>query len=410
MKRLHLLVFCIFITIYSIAQPESEWRGPGRSGIYPESDLLKVWPENGPAMIWFTDSLPDGYSAVAVTPDKVYLTGIVDSLDALIALDINGKKLWQTSYGRAWDASYQPSRSTPTVDNNKVYVSSGKGDIACIDGDKGNIIWSVKASEKFGGTLGRWGLAESLLIDGEKVFFTTGGDLTTMLAFNKNNGELIWKSESLKDNPSYTSPVLIEKDGKKQIVNVTENFIFAVEPANGKIAWKFDFGSYKKERNNNTNTPIYFKGELFVTSGYDHKSVKLKLADDLSSVSLLWVDTVLDVHHGGVVKIGNYLYGSNWEHNRMGRWVCLDWNTGKVQYETEWINKGSIIAADGMLYCFEEKTGNMAMIKANPEEFKIISSFKVPKGKGPYWAHPVIKDGVLYVRHGGAVMAYDIKE
>ena len=148
---------------------------------------------------------------------------------------------------------------------------------------------------------------------------------------------------------------------------------------------------------------------MYITSGYNHRSVKLKLADDLSTASLIWVDSVLDTHHGGVVKVGDYIYGSNWVHNRMGNWVCLDWKTGKVQYETEWKNKGSIIAADGMLYCYEEKDGFIALVEANPKEFKIISQFQVPKGQGSCWAHPVINDGILYLRRGKAVMAFNIK-
>jgi outer membrane protein assembly factor BamB len=109
-----------------------------------------------------------------------------------------------------------------------------------------------------------------------------------------------------------------------------------------------------------------------------------------------------------VVKVGDYIYGANWENNRMGNWVCLDWKTGKVMWEEEWNNKGSIISADGMLYCYEEKKGNLALVKANPDKVEMISSFKIPLGKGPHWGHPAISDGRLYVRHGEALMVYDI--
>jgi len=409
-KLLTILSAFLFLTSGLFAQDFSEWRGKGRTGVYNESGLLKQWPENGPKMLWFNDSIPDGYSSVAFANNTVYLTGIMDTMDVLIALDKNGKELWRTPYGLAWDASYQNSRATPTVEKNRIYLSSGKGDVACIDAKNGKLVWKYEASKIHKGAFGRFGLSESVLIDEKNVFFTPGGNQTTMIALNKKTGKLSWKSESLKDNPSYCSPLMIEKGGKKLIVNVIENYVFGIQPKDGKILWKFDFGQYKKQRNNNTNTPVYHQGELFVTSGYNHSSVKLKLADDLNKISLLWVDTILDIHHGGVVKVGDYLYGANWEHNRMGRWVCLDWKTSKMQYETEWRNKGSIIAADGMLYCFEEKTGYMALVKADPKEFKIISSFKIPKGTGPYWAHPVINNGVLYIRHGKAVMAFDIKE
>lgn len=412
MKKLLFFTTTLFaLSLQNVAQNFSQWRGIDRTGVYSEEkNLLKEWPEKGPDLLWFHDSIPNGYSSVSIANNTIYLTGLVDTMDVVLALDMNGKELWQTAFGRAWDGSYQNSRGTPTIKKNKIYVSSGRGDIACLNAKNGKIIWSVRASEEYGGTFGRWGLAESLLIDENKVIFTPGGNQTTMIALDKKTGKLVWKSESLKDCPSYTSPLMVHKDGKKIIVNVTQKYIIGVQPKNGKILWKFDFGQYAERRNNQINTPLYHDGGLYVTSGYNHASVKLNLADDLSSVTLGWVDSVLDIHHGGAVKVGDYIYGSNWEHNRMGKWVCLDWNTGKVIYETEWKNKGSIISADGMLYCSEEKTGYIALVKMNPNEFKVISSFKIPKGTGPYWAHPVINKGVLYVRHGTALMAYDIKK
>jgi len=135
-----------------------------------------------------------------------------------------------------------------------------------------------------------------------------------------------------------------------------------------------------------------------------------KLAEDASAVSLAWIDTVLDCHHGGVVLVDDYIYGSNWINNGTGNWCCIDWKTGKKMYEEFWNSKGSIVAADGMLYIYDEKKGNVGLVKANPQKFELASSFKVTQGKGPHWAHPVINKGVLYVRHGEFVMAYEIKK
>jgi outer membrane protein assembly factor BamB len=284
--------------------------------------------------------------------------------------------------------------------------------LACVDAFSGKIIWQWQAGQEFGLAPGRWGFAESLVADENNVYFTTGGNVTNTVALNKKNGNMVWKSESLNDIASYTSPLLINYQNKRIIVSVTQKYIFAFEPNSGEILWKFDFGSYaggESKRNNHTNTPVYDNGFLYLSSGYDHSGVKLKLAADLKSVSLQWADTILDTHHGGNVKVGNYIYGSTWTHNSMGKWACINWETGKLMYHTEWINKGSVISANGMLYCTEEKTGNMALVKADPNEFKIISSFKIPKGTGPFWAHPVIHNGVLYIRHGKALMAYKIK-
>jgi outer membrane protein assembly factor BamB len=408
--KTNLFLLLLFLSSISYSQEIVDWRGPNRTGVYNETDLLDVWPKNGPELIWSTKNIYDGYSSVTVANNSIYLTGINDSFDVLIALDMSGKIKWQTPYGRAWNGSYNESRCTPTFENNKIYVSSGLGDLACIDANTGEIIWSVKASDELGGTFGRWGISESLLIVDNKLIYTPGGNQTTIVAYNKLTGELIWKSESINDDPSYVSPLLISRNGKKIITTVTNNYIIGVLPETGKILWQFDFGAQKAPdaRNNQTNTPLYSDGQLFVTSGYNHYGVMLNLSEDAESVSLAWVDSTLDVHHGGVVLVDGHIYGANWHHNRMGSWVCLDWNTGKVKYNEEWLNKGSIISADGKLYCYEEKSGNIALVKANPKEFKVISSFKVPFGKGPHWSHPVIKNGVLYIRHMDALMAYSI--
>lgn len=411
MKNLFLLLtVSLLLQSTSFSQVISEWRGIGRTGVYNETGLLKEWPKDGPPLLWSVSNLPVGNSSVAIAHNMIFTTGLEGEMDAIVAMDMKGNIVWQKPFGRAWTQSYPESRATPTIYGDYLYISSGKGDLACFKAVSGDLVWERKISEEYGGTYGRWGLAESLIVLDGKVFFTPGGKETTMVALDKLTGKTIWKSKSLKDNPSYTSPLLVEYGGRKTIVNVTENYIIGVNPDNGDIIWNFEFGSYATGRNNNINTPLFSDGYIYVTSGYDHKCVMLKLSDDASSVSLVWVDDVLDVHHGGAVKVGNYIYGSNWIRNSMGNWVCLNWETGKAMYEKKWENKGSIISADGMLYCYEEKSGNIALVEATPEDFRIVSTFQIDAKRGPYWAHPVIKDGILYVRHRESIWAYNIKK
>jgi len=136
----------------------------------------------------------------------------------------------------------------------------------------------------------------------------------------------------------------------------------------------------------------------------------LELSADGTSVTKKWSNPTLDCHHGGVVLVDGYLYGSSFKGIPRGDWVCLDWNTGKVMYEATWNgNKGSIIYADDMLYCYDENTGDVALVKASANAFEIVSSFRITKGSGKHWAHLAISDGQLYIRHGDALMAYDIK-
>jgi len=133
----------------------------------------------------------------------------------------------------------------------------------------------------------------------------------------------------------------------------------------------------------------------------------LKIDPSGDSVTEKWINNTLDTHHGGFVEVDGFIYGSNWVNNVNGNWVCLNWDTGEAQYEETWQNKGSIIYSDGMLYCYEEKRGNLALVNPNPEKFELISSFKT-EGSGPHYAHPSIFDGNLFIRHQDMLMVYDI--
>lgn len=392
------------------------WREVDRSGVSSEIGLMKSWPDGGPGLIWSTTELPKGNSSPVFGNNTIYITGLEEPNDVLVALDPSGNIIWKTPYGRCWEKSYPESRCTPTVDGERVYVSSGYGDLACINGISGEMIWSLKASEEYGGTYGPWGIAESPMVDGEKLYFTTGGPQTTTIALNKNSGELIWKSESVNDPASYLSPVLVEKAGTKILVNVTPRFIFGIDVSDGSMLWKINHReTLGKSDINDTGqilcvTPVSSGNMIYMTGGYDHGGLMIDIGDDGRIASFVWKNEIMDVHHGGVVVVDGYIYGSNWINNGNGNWCCVDWKTGELMWEEHWNNKGSIIAADGMLYIYEEKNGNVGLLRPDPAGFDLVSSFKIYGGSGPYWAHPVIHNGVLYIRHGEAFFAYDIKE
>jgi outer membrane protein assembly factor BamB len=422
MKTLVTTWFTIFLLLPAIqlsSQPISEWRGEDRSGVSPESGLMEFWPESGPELAWQNLDLPKGFSSMSFSDDCVFLTGIEGDMDVVLALDARGEIKWKTPFGRAWTDSFSDSRSTPTIEGDFAYVASGFGDLACLNIHTGEVIWSLKASETYGGTYGQWGLAESLLIDEEKLYFTPGGPETTTIALNKENGDLIWKSPSLKDNPAYVSPILIDYAGKKMLVNVSASYVFGVDTKDGSFAWTFNHLEFNSEKSMEVwsdapqikaVTPLFHKGQIYITGGYDHGSFLLELSEKGDDVSVRWYDENLDVHLGGVVLVDGYIYGSGWTNNSDGNWCCLDWETGELMYEEHWKCKGSVISADDMLYIYDEKRGNVGLLKPNPAKFDLISTFRVTEGSGPHWAHPAIHDGKLYIRHGNALMAYHISK
>ena len=439
------IAFMLLLALEAIAQSPHGFRGPTRNGIYPESGLLKTWPSDGPQLLWETMDVGKGYSSTVIVGDHIYLTGMneEENKEIFLAYTLDGKKVYEVEYGTPWKDSYPETRTTPTIEAGKAYVISGSGEIVCLDITNGDLVWKVDGGTIFERVTGNWGTSECPLVFDGKVIYTPSGDQTTMVALNAQTGETVWKSEALGETGAYVSPVLITYKGKRQIIGSTGTSVIGVNPETGKIEWKFsDWGRPPRPpRQANAqgdpppgggqrrqdpprqegpqrpassiapNTPLYEDGRIFYCQGYDAGSFMLQLADDLQSVSLLWRNNDMDTHHGHFVLVDGIIYGSNWINNTSGNWVAVDWNTGETKYEETWSggsSKGSIISADGMLYCYDERRGAVGMVRPTTEKFDVVSQFRITKGEGPHWAHPVIDKGVLYIRHGSALMAYKI--
>ena len=380
-----------------------QWRND-RTGVYHEKGLLKSWPAKGPELLWHFDKLDEGHSSIAVDDDKIYVTGMTKDVGYLYIFDLDGKLLNKKTYGKEWDKSYNGSRGTITINEGKIYIHSGIGDLVCMDQNTLNILWRKNLITDFGGENIRWGVTESPLIIDDKVILTVGGKKHNIVALNKNDGSLIWSSPGKGDLSSYCSPLYIDNIEVPQIVTTMEKNIVGIEAATGKLLWSRKFES---QRGINPNTPVYDgKDMVLITNGYERGSVMLRLTNGGRSVEKVWENDDIKSKHGGIVKIEEYAYIGG--DGRAGdAWHCVDWNTGKVQYKDKSITSGVVIANDGMLYCYSEK-GEMALVKATPEKFDLVSKFPITLGTDQHWAHPVIYKGVLYVRHGDTLMAYKI--
>jgi outer membrane protein assembly factor BamB len=280
-----------------------------------------------------------------------------------------------------------------------------------MDAKDGSILWRKKPLEAFNGMYMHWGIVGSVLLTDHAALYVTGGDETTVVAYNKKTGELLWKSESLGGKRSYASPSLIEWGGLEIALIQTDNDLIGVDVKNGDILWSYNTIQYHVEKGAGeaANTPLFHEGEIFIAYGNNQPGLMFTLSDDGRAIALKWKND-LDTHMGGLVLIDGVIFASNMEHNTMGRWVAVDWETGKTFWEKEWLNKGSIISADGLLYLYEEKTGNVALVQPDTTDLKMISSFRITDGKGPHWAHPSIYEGMLLIRHGSYLMAYDISK
>jgi len=413
MRKVILFALSCILTSLMFGQTY-EWRGPNRQGIFNETSLLKEWPEDGPRLIFEKEGIGLGYSSPIPTDDAIYITGMKDSVDYLSAFDLDGNMLWQVPYGKSWTGSYPDSRSSPTIDGDRIYVFSGTGKLSCINKNDGSEIWSVEVDRDFESEWHVWGIAESPLVYKNMVFSTPGGKKTSMVAFDKMTGQLIWQSESLPAQRSYVSPVLYEFNGQVYILAATARYLMALIPETGEIVWSFNYFDVQEWKSQPgliwANSPVYKDDEIFISKGYNHPAVMLKVDPSGRSVSAKYIDKTFDNHHHGIVVVGDYAYGSNWQSNSKGKWICMNWETGKIEYEQEWVSKGSMVYADGMLYAYVERNGEVGLIRPTPEKFDLVSSFKVTRGTGPFWAHPYIRNGRMYLRHGDYLFVYDIKE
>jgi len=397
-----ILLACLTYSVFA-ADNFFQWRGLSRDGKYPDKNLLKKWPDQGPDLLWQADNIGEGHSSVAVANNLVYITGMVKREGFLYCFDSEGKLLWNSSYGAEWYKNHPGSRSTPTVIDNNLYLISGTGNVFCFDAFTGKQNWVVDMFDTFKAETIEWGIAESPLVDGENVICTPGGSDANIVALNRFTGETVWISRGNREPSAYCSPILVNHNGIHLIVTMTAESILGVDAANGKVYWRVP---QYQEYGIHADSPIYYDGKVFCISGSTESSgsVVLQLSENGKNVKELWRNKNVENLIGGVILNNGYLYGSRYDKDE---WFCVDWNTGSIKYISEAFGGGSIIYADGLFYCYSEK-GMLGLIAANTKNFQVISSVEVTSGKGPHWAHPVIAQGKLYIRHNGSLFVFDI--
>ena len=404
-------IFYLFITILLFSCIEyveiSQWRGPNRDGKYPEKDLLRQWPETGPDLLWSFEGLGEGHGNVGIGKNKLFVCGMPDTIGVLYSFNLNGDLLWKKEYGLEWYKNYTGSRSTPTVVGDLVYFESGQGVVFCYDGNSGDLIWSVDLLRKFNAENIQWGMAESLLVDGNTIYCTPGGPENNVVALNRFNGETIWTSIGNRQPSAYCSPILVEHNNTRLIVTMTAESIIGLDAGTGEFYW-----SIEQQQGNkiHANSPVYHKGKILCSSSSSKSkhggTVQIQLSDDGKKADVRWRREKITNLMSGFILNDGFIFGSLYNKSD---WYCLNWETGETEYSLKALYSGVIVYADGLFYCYSHR-GEMALADADHKEFNLISSFNVPLGTKQHWAHPVINNGRLYIRHGNALMAYDIAQ
>ncbi|MEN8202129.1 MAG: PQQ-binding-like beta-propeller repeat protein [Bacteroidota bacterium] len=402
MNRLVCIVLALTFYGTGYSQEPSVWRGPSGDGIYPESGLLQTWPATGPEILWSYGELGQGHSSAIVSNGYVYTSGMTDGKGFLFKFDLKGKLIYKKAYGPEFTESWYGTRGTPVIVGDKIYLESGHGKLVCFNEQDGEILWSKELFKDLDGSNIQWGVNETPVVDGNIIYATPGGKKNNVVALDRFTGNLIWTSPGKGELSAYCTPLLFIHKGRKILATHTTSHLIGLDAATGKLLWSH---RHPNRYYIHPNTPIYHKGELFFFSGYGKGGGKLKLSEDGNSISKVWYNSMVDSRMGGAVLINGHIYVSG-DSNR--EWRCIDWNSGKETYASSEIGKGAVIYADGMLYCYSER-GELALVKADPSGFSVASKTKVTLGSEQHWAHPVIYDGVLYVRHGQALVSYKVK-
>lgn len=432
------------ISTAALAADWPQWLGPKRDGLTEETGLLKEWPTAGPERVWLFEDCGYGYAGFSIVDGVLYTMGgrptaadevaadeapadqsessdeatandsaeKIDKKCQLIALDANtGQELWHVELGPMLENDWGGGpRSTPTVDNGRVYALGGKGTLVAVDAKSGREIWRTNLVEDLQGTEPNWGYCESVLIDGDKLLCTPGGKEGAIAAIDKATGKVLWRATELDDTAHYSSIIKAEINGQPQYVQLLEQRVVGVSPDDGRLLWESEFPG----RVAVIPTPIVVGNKVFVTAGYGAGCSLVEVSPENVATELYEEKArkLMKNHHGGVVRVGDYLYG----HSDGTGWICMDFNTGKRQWrERDILGKGAIAYADGMLYCVGEDDGQVALVEASPEgweehgRFTLDPQTTIRSDRGKIWVHPVISGGKLYLRDQDKLYCYDIK-
>ncbi|MBX9580003.1 MAG: PQQ-like beta-propeller repeat protein [Gemmataceae bacterium] len=387
-----------------------QWRGPNRDGVSKETGLLKEWPKDGPPVRWKRADLGEGYSTPSVAAGRVYLQTNKGGDEFVVALDEKtGADVWAAKIGGVGQnrgMNWPGTRSTPTVDGDRVYGLASDGELTCL-GTDGKPRWHKSLVKDFGGRVGTdkmsWAYSESVLVDGDVVVCTPGGDEATLVALNKRTGDVVWKCPVPGgDAAEYASVMPVDAGGKKQYVQFLRKGVVGVDAKTGKFLWRY---AKTVDQSANMLTPVVLGNKVFTAGGRTGGGlVELTVEGDGVTAKEVYFDKALAAGIGGAVLVGGHLYGATAQVV-----FCAEFGTGKVLWTDRSVGAAAVCAADGRVYLRGQK-GEVALIEPTPAEYREKGRFTQPDpGPKPTWPHPVVANGGLYLRAWNALLCYDVK-
>jgi outer membrane protein assembly factor BamB len=387
--------------------PWPQWGGPTRDFHVKDAKLAASWPTEGPKRLWSRE-LGDGFSAVIADEQRIYTMYRDDDANVAIALDpATGRTVWEQKIdatplrGMFLDYGSGPN-STPLLAGERLFVVTFTGQLSALDRASGQVLWRQELWKTHDGTFRDVGYSGSPIAYRDTVILPLGGKGKAVAAFKQSDGSLAWKRQDFEN--AMSSPLLVSVDGQEQLVAFMVDHVIGLNPLNGDLVWSHP---HKTDYAVNASTPIWADGNVLVVSsayGTGARALKLERTGDRTTVRQLWFTQRLRVHHGNMLRIGEYVYGSSGDFGPAPL-TAVHVPTGKIAWQDRRFPKASLLYAAGKVIVLDED-GRLALTTLTPEGLTVHSEAQVLTKLS--WTVPTLVGSRLYVRDRKTIAAFDL--
>ena len=407
-----LLCSLLLTGISSTATDWPQMAGPDRNNISPETGLARTWPADGPRVLW-TVPLGSGFASPSIRDGKVYiLDRIGEEQDSLRCFDLEtGGELWHYAYDAPGSVSHDGSRTAPTVTEDRVYTVGLLGHFTCLDLASRKPVWTHNLCADFGAEVPRWGVAQAPSLYKNLVVVAPQADDAFVAAFDKDTGEVAWKTPSL-GAVGYSTPVIVTLCGVEQAVMINappspeldKGSVHGISLEDGSLLWSYAGWKCKIPIPYATILP---DDRLFITGGYNSGSAMIQLAREGNAFTVkeLFKTDTCGSQIQQPVFYQDHLYINSNSNEREDGMMCLTLD-GEIRWKTRdtriaWFSttfeRGPLLLADGIIFNLDGKYGTLHLIEPSPDGYKELAKVAVLEGK-QLWAPMALSRGRLLVR------------